>query len=302
MTLVNSRMPITLQADRMQRVEAKMERLQAQIAAGRRFTAPSEDPAAANRAAMLERLETAAGAQDRVIERAGARLALAETAVAGVADALVRLRELALLAANATLSAADRDTVATEVRAIRAQLLALANTRDEAGRFVFAGARDSAPAYAATEEDGPLLWQGAGLGPGAEAAGIGGAQVPRGPEIFGRDADGVFATVDSLLEALAEPDSELRDAALATSLAGLESAFDRALTARTRIGTGLARLDSERERLAALRLDIARGLASTAGLDLTDAFARLQALGLTLAASQQAFSQIFRFSLFDRLG
>jgi len=302
MTLVTRGAPIILQAERMQRVEARMERLQAQIATGRRFTAPSEDPALANRAALLERLETVAAARARVIERADTRLALAETAIDGVSGALMRLRELALSGANGTLSASDRAVVAAEVRALGAQVLDLANVRDEAGRFLFAGAADAAPAYAPDAEGGPVVWRGAGAGPGAEAAGVGGAQVPRGPDVFGRDADGLFASIDALLEALSEPDDASRAEAMATALSGLEAAFDRATTARARIGAARARLEAEQEQLAAARLDIARGLAATSGLDLTEAIAALRALGLTLAASQQAFGQIFRFSLFDRLG
>lgn len=302
MTLVNSRMPIMLQAERMQRIEGKMTRIQAQIATGQKFTAPSENPAAANRAALLERLETVVEAQGRVIERARTRLSLSETVIDGASAGLIRLRELALTAANATISPADRLVIATEVRNIREQMLDHANSRDEAGRYIFAGARDSAPAYGVADEEGPILWQGAGTGPGAEAAGVRTAALPRGPEVFGRDEDGVFATIDRFLEALDEPDDMLREDAMNAALADLEAGFDRMVTARARIGAALGRLDAETERLAATRLDIATGLASSKGLDLTQAIAELQALGLTLAASQQAFAQIFRFSLFDRIG
>lgn len=302
MTLVNSRMPIMLQAERMQRIEGKMTRIQAQIATGQKFTTPSENPTAANRAALLERLETVVEAQGRVIERARTRLSLSETVIDGASAALMRLRELALTAANATISPADRLVIATEVRNIREQMLDHANSRDEAGRHIFAGARDSAPAYGAADEEGPILWQGAGTGPGAEAAGVRTAALPRGPEVFGRDEDGVFATIDRFLEALDEPDDMLREDAMNAALADLEAGFDRMVTARARIGAALGRLDAETERIAATRLDIATGLASSKGLDLTQAIAELQALGLTLAASQQAFAQIFRFSLFDRIG
>jgi flagellar hook-associated protein 3 FlgL len=302
MTLVNSRMPIMLQAERMQRIEGKMTRIQAQIATGQRFTAPSENPAAANRAALLERLETVVEAQGRVIERARTRLSLSETVIDGASAAMIRLRELALTAANATISAADRIVIATEVRNLREQMLDFANSRDEAGRYIFAGARDSSPAHAAAEEDGPLLWQGAGTGPGAEAAGVRSASTPRGPAVFGRDEDGVFATIDAFLGALDQPDDMLRQEAMDGVLGRFEAGFDTMVTARARIGAALGRLDVETDRLAATKLDIATGLASAKGLDLTEAIAELQALGLTLAASQQAFSQIFRFSLFDRLG
>jgi hypothetical protein len=50
------------------------------------------------------------------------------------------------------------------------------------------------------------------------------------------------------------------------------------------------------------RLVAAEGLAAAKGLDLTQAFAELEALRLTLSASQEVFGRVHGVSLFDRLG
>jgi flagellin-like hook-associated protein FlgL len=74
------------------------------------------------------------------------------------------------------------------------------------------------------------------------------------------------------------------------------------LTGQAIVGAGLARIESERDRVATARLDTAEGLAAARGLDLTAAITELQALELTLAAAQGSFSRVYQNSLFDRLG
>ncbi len=300
-TLVNSRSPIPVQAERMARVEDRIVRLQAQISTGERFTTPSEDPAAANRAALLTRLQYRLTAEQRTLDRSTSRLNLAETATTSAADALVRARELTLTAANGTASPEDRQVILAEVRVLREQLLDSANARDDSGRHLFAGGRNGAPPYAA-DAAGVVQWQGFGDAPGAEAANVGTASAPRGPALFGDAATGAFAVLDRLAAALEQPDPLLRAPEMAAVLDGLEVAHERLLVGRAGIGAGLARLEGEGNRIESARLDIAEGLASSKGLDLPSAIAELQSLQLTLNAAQQSFASIFEGTLFDRLG
>lgn len=290
----------TIAAERMRDIEGRIRALEARIATGKRVGTPSDDPAGALRIAHLARLEARLGIEARSLDRASSRLGAAEVAMAEADQLLVRARELALMGASGTLSATDRDVIASEVRGLRAQLVDAANRRDEAGRFLFAGARDGGPAYA-EDSAGQIVWAGLGDGPGAEAAGVAGAAVPPGPRLFGPDDSGAFAALDALLAALAAPE-ETRAAEMGGALAGLESAQARVVGARALAGTALARLDQERERVAAARLEVAAGMAAVDGVDLTAAFAELSALRLTLSAAQTVFSATARESLFDRLG
>ncbi len=299
--LVNGRQVASTAAERMVTIDNRIERLEGKIARGERFTEPAEDPAGQLRAAALARLDARLVAEQRGIDRATARLVLAETAVTDAGRVLVRARELALLAANGTMGPADRQVIAGEVRGLKDQLLGLANARDEAGRFLFAGARDGLAAYAA-DADGAVRFEGFGAGPGAEAAGIAGAAPPAGPVLFGTDEAGAFAVLDGLLEALAEPDDDARAALLDTAIGGLGESHDRLVVGHALIGTAMARLESETERVAAGRLEAARGLASVKGLDLAAAISELEALRLTLNAAQGVFQRVHGTSLFDRLG
>ncbi|MFQ3664981.1 MAG: hypothetical protein SNJ79_02935, partial [Sphingomonadaceae bacterium] len=226
--------------------------------------------------------------------------ALAESAVKGVTDVLERAREIAILGASDSFGEADRAVFAAELRGLKEQLLGLANMRDEGGRYLFAGARDGLPAFI-QDAEGAVLFDGFASGPGAEAAGIERLSLPTGAELFGPDADGAFASLDRMMAALEDPDPLTRREELDGALEGIVSSHERLMVQHARMGTAMARLESETERVAAGRLEAARGLAAVKGLDLTAAISQLEALRLTLSASQQVFQRVYGASLFDRL-
>lgn len=299
--LVNSRSPVPVQADRMARIEERIARLDRQISTGEKFTEPAQDPAGANRAAALVRMTGRLDAEQRVIDRAASRLAFAETGIQSASEAILRARDLALTAANGSTDAESRQIIAHEIAILKSQLADAANSRDDSGRYLFGGASNSRPPYAA-EPDGTVRWQGFGAMAGAEAAGVATAAPPGGPQLFGDDMSGAFALLDRLSTALTDPEDETRNAQLTDVIEGLDHANDRLILGQALIGAGGARLQVEADRIAGARLDVARGIADVRGVDLTAAFVEMQSLQLTLNASQLSFSRLFEGTLFDRLG
>jgi flagellar hook-associated protein 3 FlgL len=87
------------------------------------------------------------------------RYQLEETALTNGSDILVRVKELALQGANATLSAKDREIIAVEVQGLRDEMLSIANTRDATGNSIFAGGNTEVTAFQ-TQNDGSVLYQG----------------------------------------------------------------------------------------------------------------------------------------------
>ena len=72
---------------------------------------------------------------------------------------MVRIKELAIQGANATLSAKDREIIAVEVKGLRDELLSIANSRDEHGNSVFAGGNSEVTAFQ-TQADGSVVYKG----------------------------------------------------------------------------------------------------------------------------------------------
>jgi flagellar hook-associated protein 3 FlgL len=117
------------------------------VSTGLRVNSPSDDPVAAARVAHLD---ASLSRLDQYHANAGFarnQLGLEEEAVSEVIGTLQRVRELMLQANNATASSGDRDVIAAEIRQHRDALLAIANTTDVDGRYLFGGYRESATPF-----------------------------------------------------------------------------------------------------------------------------------------------------------
>jgi flagellar hook-associated protein 3 FlgL len=137
-------------AERIARQQADWLRTQQQLSAGRRMLAPSDNPVAAAQALRTEQ-SRALGVQ-YAANQGSARdsLALAESVLAEAGGAIQEARVRLVQAANATLSDADRRSLAAELRGRFEQLLALANSRDGNGQYLFSGYQGANQPFVAT--------------------------------------------------------------------------------------------------------------------------------------------------------
>lgn len=112
----------------------------------------------------------------------------------------------------------------------------------------------------------------------------------------------VFSIVASLSETLkSAPDADVRAANIGQSLADLDSAFENALNARTRIGGRLNALEAQREDNEA-QVAVTRSTLSTLrDTDLAEAISQLTLEQTTLDAAQAVFARITSSSLFNFL-
>ncbi len=120
--------------------QSKLSKTQLQLATGRKYLTPADDPIAAARTLNLqEEIRKHQKYQDN-ITTATNRLALEETTLAAVTEIVQRVRELAVQANNqATLRSEDKLYLAQEVRQALGELLGLANTKNGDGEYLFAG-------------------------------------------------------------------------------------------------------------------------------------------------------------------
>ncbi|MGQ0619459.1 MAG: flagellar hook-associated protein FlgL [Panacagrimonas sp.] len=124
------------------RNQAALSKTQNELALGTRLVSAKDDPAAWARAAGLDqRLSQLAQYRDNG-SVARHRLGLEETALSSANDALNRIRELAVQANSGTQSADSRRAIASEMQARLDELLAIANTDDGEGRYLFGGSAD----------------------------------------------------------------------------------------------------------------------------------------------------------------
>ena len=130
--------------------QSDISKTQQQLATGNKLTRAADDPAGA---AQAQRLDYAVSQLDQFDKSAGLlqnRLQAQEAALSDSNDYLARVRELVVQANNGTMSDADRQTAAAEIRHLRASLLDVANRSDGNGRALFAGQRDGVTPFSDT--------------------------------------------------------------------------------------------------------------------------------------------------------
>jgi flagellar hook-associated protein 3 FlgL len=221
-----------------------------QVSTGRRVINPSDDPVAA---AELTRLQSRlARTQDfkNTIQNVRSDASLSERTLAQASEFMVRAREIATQGANDTLSPADRASLAVEVRSLKEQLLATANTRGTRG-YLFSGSQTNTPTLSSTG-----AFQGDNQQHQVEIApGVTSTVTVSGETAF-TSAGGVdaFATLDALEQALNDDDGR----AVAATLGDLEASRDQMVRQQGQAGMIMNRLDTADEALSVTDLELSR--------------------------------------------
>lgn len=293
--------------------QASIARLSEQIATGRNFLAPKDDPLATQKILDLgDRLATRA---QYAANQTKAEIALnyESTVLNEFESALRRARGL-LVGVSNNFDAATRDGHAQQLRGVFNQLLDLANTRDPSGNYIFAGDRTTTRPYDNL---------GGGIPPAGTASTFNGSASTRAIEVDpGRRVQindnlntviqaGGGAGVD-LLQTLDEasvrlpvsvPPGAVPDQA---TLDGYVQTVDTALAALSRI----------QHRVAGARTELVDLMVTTKGLqtleqnalsdlilvDQASAIMSLQTRQTALEAAQRAYALTSGLSLFNFLG
>jgi flagellar hook-associated protein 3 FlgL len=123
----------------IRRQQAELAEIQGQVSTGKRISTAADDPAGAAQGLLLQQGLDRLDNFGANAETARRRLSLEEDALATTTDALNRLRELGIQAANGTQTSDSRSAIAAEAREILTGLLNAANAQDGEGRYLFAG-------------------------------------------------------------------------------------------------------------------------------------------------------------------
>ncbi|MGZ8260644.1 MAG: flagellar hook-associated protein FlgL [Caldimonas sp.] len=136
--------------DTLTRRQAELGALQEQLTTGKRINRASDDPAAAARA---ERALASIGrsvTSQRAVDASRVLMTQAESTLGDAGALLQRARELMVAAGNASYGDAERAGIADELQSLRDQLLALANSGDGAGTYLFGGQGSAQKPFADT--------------------------------------------------------------------------------------------------------------------------------------------------------
>ncbi len=130
--------------------QSKLLHSQQQIASGRKILTPADDPIASSR--ILDVSQTDGMNAQFGVNRntAQSALSLTETTLNGVTDLLQDVRTRVVAAGNAILDEGSRKSIAIDIEGRLQELVGLANSRDEAGNYMFSGFQTGTPPFSGT--------------------------------------------------------------------------------------------------------------------------------------------------------
>lgn len=154
---------VTFQQDalsQMQTLQADLSKTQNQLATGKKLQSAADDPAGM---AQVNQLNVALSASQQYVTNgnsASADLTLEEQAMSDATNVLQSVRDLAVQANNAALSASQRRDIATQLQQQLQDLVAIGNRTDGNGNYLFAGNASGTQPFA--QSGSSVTYSGAG--------------------------------------------------------------------------------------------------------------------------------------------
>ena len=285
-------------------VQGSLAKTQEQLSTGKQIIKPSDVP---EKAAVVTRLESELARQtsyQNSLKTVDIRLKSEETALSNSSDVMYRMKELAMQAANDTLSDADRKSVSLEMSQLRDQLLSLANSQDSNGNYLFAGSRVTQMPFS-PDAKGMVNYQGdqnrmvIGVGDnrrmnlnmaGTDAF----TNVVRDNGTGGRVGIGFFQSLNDLVDSVKNSDK----VGLQRGLGEIDQLQQGLSNANAQVGTDMNVIDSQNNVLDEIVLRLKSTLSDVQDLDYTEAITKMNKDQLALEAAQSTFSKISQLSLF----
>ncbi|AGB42149.1 flagellar hook-associated protein 3 [Halobacteroides halobius DSM 5150] len=143
---VNNGMMVNNLLSNLNQSREKLSKYNRQLATGKKFSLPSQNPTGTVRSM---RLETSLEDNQQYIENIDNGITWLQTtddAYSQATKVLQRTRELAVRGANDSLSDTDREAIAEEVEQLRESLVGIANSTHN-GRYIFAGQKTKSKPY-----------------------------------------------------------------------------------------------------------------------------------------------------------
>ena len=281
---------------------------QSQLATGKKLINPSDEP---DRALLIDRFRTSIARQEAMksnLDTSDRRLSSQETAINSAVEVMFRFKELTVQASNDTLAPADREAISIEMTNLRSQLLELANSRDDLGHYIFAGA--SATTEPFVEVDGSVVYKGDQTSTRlSETQKRHLSFTYSGSEVFGRvirndestgnqpESVGFFDVIDGLITSVKEsqPDDIRR------GLAESDQLFNTLDLSLVQLGADRNNIQQETSIIEGTVLNLRNSLSGIEDLDYSEAVSRMNREMLAMEAAMSSFSKSSQLSLFSFL-
>lgn len=215
-----------------------------------------------------------------------------EVYIDSVLEIMERAKEIAVAAANDSLSDEDIETYRSELSEMQEALLDIGNAQVD-NKYIFAGYTDDQQPFSGT----PVSYFGTADHQMIEiSSGMKIAKNVTGEELFMSPVD-LFASLDDLDTALLSGDtSQISD-----QLEPLELAAEQVRTVQGQVGIDMARIDDVITMQTNLNLIMEAKLSSEQDADLTEVLSEITKLELSLEATMEVTGRVSALNLFNYL-
>lgn len=267
----------------------KLDKYNEQLASGKQFQLPSEDPIGAVTSMGFNSLLKSNEQYLRNVDQAKNWLHNTESALNNAGKILQRARELAVYGANGSLSQVDMDAIAEEVAQLKDELIDVANTKF-GDRYLFSGQKTDTPAF---DENGNFTGDNNSInreiGPGITMQ-------------VNTDGQVVFEDAIDALENLYTNLTNGNSAAISTNdISAIDDALNINIRNRAEIGAKVNRLDLTVNRLEDEKLHSQELLSKNEDVDIAEVITELKMQESVYRASLAVGARIMQPTLVDFL-
>ncbi|KMY85097.1 Flagellar hook-associated protein FlgL [Candidatus Paraburkholderia calva] len=139
---ISSSQYFNLNVSSMSDQQSMLSTMYQQISSGNRLSTASDDPLGAAQAVQLTMQSTTLTQYGTNQTTALSSLQQEDSTLSNVSDVLTSIKTQVVHAGDASLTDADRQSIATVIQDYRDQLLGMANTTDSNGNYIFSGLKD----------------------------------------------------------------------------------------------------------------------------------------------------------------
>lgn len=281
--------------------QAELGKTQLHISTGKRILSPSDDPSGSARLMDLNSTISRVEQHQKNADRARAHLEIEETALSSINNLLIRAQELAIKGNNDVYSADQKASMGQEVRHLLNEMLALANTKDSNGEYIFAGFKTGAAPF-----------ENLGGGQYAYRGDAGRRELQIAPNRLVTDGDNgldVFMNIPTstgggrnAFETLDQLATELEtDSSSGVYIDDVQLITDRMLEFRASVGGRLNNIEEQVDVNGHFLLTMETSRAEEEDLDYAKAISQFERELVALQAAQQSYVKIQGMSLFNYL-
>ena len=286
-------------------IQSSLAKTQTQLSTGKQINRPSDAPDKSSLITRLQSEMTRQASYQGNLNAVNVRLQAEETALRNTSNVMYRFKELAVQAANDTLSTAERNTLSFEMIQLREQILSMANSQDSNGNYLFAGSRVAQQPFG-EDAKGRVVYQGDQsrmLVPVGDNRQMN-LNIP-GSDVFVRlvrDDDkgnkigvGFFQALSDMVDAVKNTDRPN----IQRGIKELDRMQQGISDANAQLGTDMNVVDSQGGVLDEITLRLKTTLSDVQDLDYTEAITKMNKDQLALESAQSTFAKISKLSLFN---